>query len=427
MTYKEFFELAENKGINKIQITETTTKKLEINYIDENLEKYNIAEQVEYFIKAEKNKKTEKVKTNYIDESILDLLIMKLKETDSSYEDEYLTNKKVMSLEEVKLNSSKNTEKELSTLYELKKLNNTISKIKSFYKEYSERIRILNNLGTDISSNKNLYSFAAEVIIDNNGEISSYDKSIIKTEKDKINFKQFTENIIEEGIIISTKKDIKTKKYNLILSKSVAGNILSHIADMLSETNIRLHTSCLENKINQQIFNKKINIIEEPTNKNYPGYRLFDNEGTETKEKSIVKDGKLVTYLSNIKEAKMNNSKSTGNGYESIMTRNMHIQEGNISPKEMLQRLNNGLYITDYMGASSTAISQTTGKISIQIFGYIVKDGRITCGFSPSIMTTTIFELLSNVKEIGNDISFTNLSSASPELLIENISIAGNK
>ena len=45
MTYKEFFELAENKGINKIQITETTTKKLEINYIDENLEKYNIASQ----------------------------------------------------------------------------------------------------------------------------------------------------------------------------------------------------------------------------------------------------------------------------------------------------------------------------------------------------------------------------------------------
>ena len=153
-----------------------------------------------------------------------------------------------------------------------------------------------------------------------------------------MNKKRFFDFIIVAQRLI--KINIKTKKYNLILSKSVAGNILSHIADMLSETNIRLHTSCLENKINQQIFNKKINIIEEPTNKNYPGYRLFDNEGTETKEKSIVKDGKLVTYLSNIKEAKMNNSKSTGNGYESIMTRNMHIQEGNISPKEMLQRLN---------------------------------------------------------------------------------------
>ena len=66
-------------------------------------------------------------------------------------------------------------------------------------------------------------------------------------------------------------------------------------------------------------------------------------------------------------------------------------------------------------------------KLEVPVGAVIVKDGKITCGFSPSIMTTTIFELLSSVKEIGNDISFTNLSSASPELLIENISIAGNK
>lgn len=427
MTFKEFFKLAENKGLNKIQITETTTKKLEINYIDENLEKYNISEQTDYSIKAEKNKKTEKVKTNYIDESILDLLIMKLDETDSFYEDEYLTSKKIMPLKKVILNNSEKIEKELSSLYQLKKLDSTITKIKSFYEESSERIRIINNLGTDISSNKDLYSFAAEVIIDNSGEISSYDKSIIKTEKNKIDFKQFTKDIIEEGILISTKKDIETKKYNILLSKSVAGNILSHLVDMLSETNIRLHISCLENKINQQIFNQKINIIEEPTNKKYPGYRLFDDEGTETKEKYIVKEGKLITYLSNIKEAKINNKKSTGNGYEYIKTSNMHIEEGKTNHEEMLHKLNNGLYITDYMGALSTSISQTTGKISLQVFGFIVEDGKIKYGFSPCIMTTTIFELLSNVKDIGNEISFTNLSSASPELLIENISIAGNK
>ena len=37
------------------------------------------------------------------------------------------------------------------------------------------------------------------------------------------------------------------------------------------------------------------------------------------------------------------------------------------------------------------------------------------------------FELFSNIQEIGNEIDFTRLSSASPELLIKNISIAGNK
>ena len=60
-------------------------------------------------------------------------------------------------------------------------------------------------------------------------------------------------------------------------------------------------------KINKTIFSNKISIIEEPTNKLYPGYRLFDDEGTETKEKYIIKNGNLLTYLSNIKEAKLHN------------------------------------------------------------------------------------------------------------------------
>ena len=159
----------------------------------------------------------------------------------------------------------------------------------------------------------------------------------------------------------------------------------------------------------------------------YPGYRLFDDEGTETKEKYIIKNGNLLTYLSNIKEAKLQNKESTGNGYSQISARNMHIIEGTFSHDKLLKELKDGLYITDYMGASATAISQTTGNISLQIFGFIVENGEIKCGFTPSIMTTNIFELFSNIQEIGNEIDFTRLSSASPELLIKNISIAGNK
>ena len=70
-------------------------------------------------------------------------------------------------------------------LYKLKKISDKILKIESFYEEYSERIRIINNLGTDISTNKKIYSFASEVIIDENGVTSTYDKSIIKN-KEKI-------------------------------------------------------------------------------------------------------------------------------------------------------------------------------------------------------------------------------------------------
>ena len=86
--------------------------------------------------------------------------------------------------------------------------------------------------------------------------------------------------------------------------------------------------------------------------------------------------------------------------------------------------LDNGIDITDYMGAQGSAINHTNGGISLQVFGFIVKDGKLVKGFIPAIMTTTIFELLSNIEMIGNDLTFTNTACASPSLLIKNISIA---
>src|SRR5699024_8731554 len=104
---------------------------------------------------------------------------------------------------------------------------------------------------------------------------------------------------------------------------TVMKSILSNFIDMLSATNIRQKISCLEGKLNEKVFSDKLTIIEDPKNEDYPGATIFDDEGTETEKKEIIKDGVLKTYLYNIKEAKEQNKKTTGNGYSSISTRNM--------------------------------------------------------------------------------------------------------
>ena len=102
----------------------------------------------------------------------------------------------------------------------------------------------------------------------------------------------------------------------------------------------------------------------------------------------------------------------------------MYVLPGKKDFNEMLKELNNGIYITDFMGSMSSAINTVNGQISLQIFGFSVKDGKIVKGFEPAIMTTTIFELFSNIEAIGNDLVFTNTNCASPSILIKDISIA---
>ena len=426
MNYNEFFILGKEKGLDNIQITATTVESIEIEFIDEKLENYINTNHTNYSIKAEKNKKTETLTSDYLDKDIIDLLLFKIDNTDTFYENEYIEKKEIKDNNrfiEVDADREFNI---LKDIYKNKNKDNRISKITAAYEDSYIKTEIINSNGAKLETSSHNYLFYIDVLVEDDKNSISYDKQVLKTNKEEIDFENIVNSTLEEALLMINKEDLETKKYNVILSNKVASRIFSHLEDMLNQQNIRTKTSCMCSKLNKEIFNNLITIIEDQPNEKLPGYRLFDDEGTETKKKMIVENGILKSYFSNIKEAKINNIKSTGNGYGSISTRNMFINPSNTTNQDIFKELKNGIYITDYMGASNTSISATTGNISLQIFGFIIEDGKIKSGFNPCIMTTSIFELFNNVKLIGDTLEFTNTKAASPILLIENISVASS-
>ncbi len=423
MDYKEFFKKAKEKGITNIQITEQESHGSNVKTLKGELDYLNSFDNISYNIKAEYNDKTVKLNCNYLDEDILDLLIMKSTATDSSYADEYLEKDKNIEKEKsIDIDVSEETKK-LKELDKIKTNYKNLDALETYFTESYQNTRIINSKGVDISTNSHLCTFAVEALVKDK-ETTSYGKEILTTNKKDINFEEFTKDVIEKAVIQNNKEKLECRKYNIILDNDVAGRIISHLGIMLAGDTIRNKVSCLGDKLEKQVFSNKLTIVEEPTNKKYPGYRLFDDEGTRTSNKTIIDKGKVKTYLYNIKEAKIEGIKSTGNGYGGIATRNMYTKPGDKSVEELLKELDNGIYITDFMGSMSSAINIVNGQISLQIFGFIVEDGKIVKGFEPAIMTTTIFELLSNIEAIGNDLIFTNTNCASPSILINDISIA---
>lgn len=424
MNYETFFEKAKELNITNIQITEKLTIDSSVEIINGKMESYDDYNNVDYNIKAEYNGKNVKLSTTYLSDDILNLIILKCDSTDTKYEDSYLENKdNIVKNEQLEFDITKEIEI-IKKVDELREKYSDISKITTYFSENYTNTRIINSNGVDISTDSHLCTIVVEAITELDGKFTSYDQKLLTTDKDDIDIKLFTEEVLKKTLIFRNKKKLESKKYDIILDGAVASRIISNLASMLSATNIRNKVSCLENKIDQEIFSNKLTIIEDPTNDKFPGYRLFDDEGTTTYNKTIIESGKLRTYIYNIKEAIIKGINSTGNGYSRISTQNMYVVPGKVSEKEIFTKLKDGIYITDYMGESATSINSVNGNISIQIFGFLVENGEIISGIEPAIMTTTIFELLSNVEEIGNEIKFTMTSTASPLLLIKNISIA---
>ena len=424
MTYNDFFNLAKEKGLDKVQITEETVIGSETIVLNDSLEDYSTINKITYSVKAEKNNKTEKISTDYLDQTIIDLLIEKLDSTDSNYQDTYLENKKTLEQnKDINITINKEVER-LKEFNKLKSKYKHITNIENYYAESYEKTKIINNLNTNISTDSHTYKYIVEATAKENDKIANYSKSILVTNKEKIDFEQLANIAMERAELSLNKQKLETKKYSILLDSSVVSSIISRIAAMLSSELIRQKISCLANSLNEKKFSNKLTIVEMPQNRTYPGYTIFDNEGTTTINKKIIDKGIIKTYLYNNKEANLENVDSTGNGYDSISTRNMYIEPTTKSLEDIIKSIKDGIYVTDFMGAQNTAISCSTGNISLQIFGFIIQDGEIVSSFTPCIMTTTIFELFSNIEEIASDLTFEKKTSASPSILVSNISIA---
>ncbi len=425
MNIQEFISYAKEQEFTNIQIIEETSNEIEVSYIDDKLENNNSSYNNSYSIKAEKNNKTVKMNTDYLDKNIVDYLLLKIDNEDSNYEDEYLTdstNNNNLSVNKVEIESHLDM---LKDVYKYKEKYTNIKSIQTDLYGSADKKRIVNSNSVDMSTANESYNFYCEVLVEEGDKLVSHSNSSLKTKIKDIDIKKIVEQTIEEAELMINKKELKTGKYNIVLSSSVAGSILSKIMSGIHANAIREKTSIYVDKKDKNIANDKITIIEDPRNDKYPGVELFDNDGIQTTKKNIVEKGILKTYLYNIKEAKLANTTSTGNAFDGIGTRNMYITPGDKSKEELFKTMKDGLYITDYMGSSGTSVNVSTGSISLQIFGFVIEDGKMKCGFEPCVMTTTFNELLHSVEEVGEDLEFYNFSSASPELYIKNISVAG--
>lgn len=425
MTIESFLQLCKKQNITNIQVVEFISKSLEVEFLNEKQKKNIAADETTYEIKAQINNKYVNINTNYLSQEIIDLLIFKSNNIESTYQDTLITKKEKNPFIEPQdiyfedISSFK-------TYNSLKKKYQYVTDLELYYSMESTSKRIVNLYGLDISTTKTIKSFCCEASAKDKDNTYTYDDTVYVANNEPINFKEIIENVLDKASKQVNPVKLKSKKYNVLLSNTFASKILKESLSLYSKEEIRKKTSCLENKLNQKIFSDKLTIIEDPANENYPGYTKFDNEGTPTTYKEIVKDGILKTYLYNNKEAILDNKKSTGNSFTTISATNLYIKPGTTTPDNILKNIKDGLYITKYLESGGTTLNKNTGIISVQVFGFLIKDGKITKAFEPCILTTSLFDLFTNILQISNTVEFKTLTVASPELLVENMSISSN-
>jgi len=376
------------------------------------------------------NKKKSSTQFTYIDKENTNLMIEKCVESTKLLPDNKfnsLPNKKLLAknFEDLLLFDATtiSNEKKLEYLKEVEDAalsNKLISQTNgSSFKQSKSNFIVANSDGLLSGYKKSEFSSFTDLVAKKNGsgmerdyyyDSKAYLKEIIKA-------KDLGNNAAKLAIRKLNPKKTKTESIPIIFEKRISKNILGILSSAISGASFARGSSFLKKKMNNQIFPKSINIIDDPLIKKSIYSMPFDKEGVESKKIYLVKNGILENIILDSYYAKMLNKES--NGRASGLS-NAFFVPGNKSYKDLFDCGKKLILITDIMGAFGNA---TTGEFSCGATGvYYEKD------FSYPINNFTLGGKIENIFNniiLADDLEFKYSKNCPTALVTEGLVVGG--
>ncbi len=227
----------------------------------------------------------------------------------------------------------------------------------------------------------------------------------------------------EEVKNFSSPSQLPTGKYNLLLLPSVAGKLMKMmLVNMLCADKVQKGKSPWDEP-GRKIACEELSIVDSGTVPHAFGSRSFDDDGLPTKEKTLVENGVLKSYIYDRYTALVDGVESTGNAARSYrelpkpMPSNVIIQEGEHEAE--------GEYIAVHRIIGERLSNPVRGELNFQISaGFLKKKNGDVLPVTGAIAHDDFFNLIKHRMKICRGSEWCK-DVCSPPIFLENVSVAG--
>jgi TldD protein len=237
-------------------------------------------------------------------------------------------------------------------------------------------------------------------------------------------------------------RPVKGGVYNVILNQSLAGVFTHEAFGHFSEADLIENNPSMRKKmrLNARLGNHNVNIIDNPTLTDQLGHYKYDDEGFHVQPTQLMKNGVLVGRLHSRRTAAVFNEPPNGHSVAEdyryapiIRMGTIFIEPGVCTFEDLMNMLDNGLYILDAKGGQTGGENFTFGAQ----YGYVVKNGRINEMVKDINMSGNLYETLRNIDAVGDDLKLSEIGGCgkgqlnirscygAPHVFVKNIVIGG--
>ena len=222
------------------------------------------------------------------------------------------------------------------------------------------------------------------------------------------------------------------------------GGVIFHEAcgHLLETTSVAKKASVFHDKLGEIIANPAVSASDDGTLTNEWGSLNIDDEGMETQQTRLIKDGKLVSFLVDRIGSQQTGYDRTGSGRResykyapASRMRNTFIEPGDAEFDDMIGSIDRGIYAAQMGGGS---VQPGTGEFNFAVTeGYFVKDGKIQHPVKAATLISTGPAVLKEISMVGRDFSLAcgmcgSVSGSIPaavgqaSLKVDDILVGGN-
>jgi PmbA protein len=213
-------------------------------------------------------------------------------------------------------------------------------------------------------------------------------------------------------------RQVKTQTAPVLYTPEMARSLLGHFIGAIRGGSLYRKASFLLDKKGEQLFPEFFQLQERPHILGALGSAAYDYEGVATRQRDLVKDGRLLDYVLDSYSARKLGLQTTANAGG---VRNLELQPGTHGFGELVKTMDKGLLLTEMMGSGVNGI---TGDYSRGAAGFWVENGEIQYPVAEITVAGNLLDMFKNIAAIGSDMN-TDSNTRTGSILVDGLTIAG--
>jgi PmbA protein len=205
----------------------------------------------------------------------------------------------------------------------------------------------------------------------------------------------------------------------------------------LSAENVNRKRSPLAGQVGKQVTSRCLNLIDDPWDLRGMLSSPYDDEGTPTKRKPLVKDGVLKGFLYDLYNSQFSGVEPTGNGLRRSATDPIGnyqigvgiapvclvLKPGTRSVEDLVGEMDHGLLVEK---TSAPDVHPLTGDFGLEVrCAHLVRKGEIRSTVKHCLLSGNMFRALSQIGEVAND-STVSRNLILPSVRFEDFELIGS-